>query len=176
MMDAPESNTVQKCMNAACGAEFPVMRVLTACPACAAAGRGEWLLDVVYDLDAVRNRTGGDFAFFRRAESGQECSGVWQFKELLPFYRSVGDIVSVGEGKTTLQKADTLAAEIGLRGTSASARPNLYLQYEGFNPSGSFKDNGMAAGFTHARMVGAKVVACASTGNTSASLSLQSPP
>src|SRR5208337_1309044 len=48
----------------------------------------------------------------------------------------------------------------------------LLLQYEGLNPSGSFKDNGMTAAFTHARMVGAKKVACASTGNTSASLAM----
>ena len=48
----------------------------------------------------------------------------------------------------------------------------LFLQYEGLNPSGSFKDNGMSAAFTHARMVGARRAACASTGNTSASLAL----
>ncbi len=48
----------------------------------------------------------------------------------------------------------------------------LYLQYEGMNPSGSFKDNGMSAAFTHARFVGASRAACASTGNTSASLAL----
>jgi threonine synthase len=48
----------------------------------------------------------------------------------------------------------------------------LYLQYEGLNPSGSFKDNGMTATFTHARMVGARRAACASTGNTSASVAL----
>ena len=48
----------------------------------------------------------------------------------------------------------------------------LLLQYEGLNPSGSFKDNGMTAAFTHARMVKAKKVACASTGNTSASLAM----
>jgi threonine synthase len=47
---------------------------------------------------------------------------------------------------------------------------SLFLQYEGMNPSGSFKDNGMAGAFTHARMVGATVAACASTGNTSASM------
>jgi len=50
----------------------------------------------------------------------------------------------------------------------------LYLQYEGLNPSGSFKDNGMAAGFSHGVFVGAKKAACASTGNTSASLALYS--
>ncbi|MFN9294718.1 MAG: pyridoxal-phosphate dependent enzyme, partial [Planctomyces sp.] len=47
-----------------------------------------------------------------------------------------------------------------------------HLQYEGLNPSGRFKDNGMTADSTHARMVGAKVAACASTGNTSASLAI----
>jgi threonine synthase len=46
---------------------------------------------------------------------------------------------------------------------------NLWLQPEGYNPSGSFKDNGMASAFTHAKMVGAKKIVCASTGNTSAS-------
>src|SRR4029077_2063209 len=49
---------------------------------------------------------------------------------------------------------------------------SLSLQYEGLNPSGSFKDNGMTAAFTHAKMVGAHKVACASTGNTSASLAM----
>src|ERR1700749_1067341 len=48
----------------------------------------------------------------------------------------------------------------------------LFLQYEGMNPSGSFKDNGMSAAFTHARTIGAKRAACASTGNTSASLAM----
>ncbi len=49
---------------------------------------------------------------------------------------------------------------------------NLLLQYEGLNPSGSFKDNGMTAAFTHAHTIGARRAACASTGNTSASLAL----
>jgi threonine synthase len=51
---------------------------------------------------------------------------------------------------------------------------SLFLQYEGMNPSGSFKDNGMSAAFTHARLTGAQRAACASTGNTSASLALYS--
>lgn len=161
-------------MHPVCGATFGVREVLTSCPACHKAGRGESLLDVTYDWDAVRAQAGlgHDFGFFRRPEAGAECSGVWQFRELLPFFSSPSDIASVGEGKTTLQKADQLARELGFRGVSASASPNFFLQYEGFNPSGSFKDNGMSAGFTHAKMVGAKVVACASTGNTSASLAM----
>lgn len=165
---------LQRCMHPGCGAEHSVTEVLTSCPRCQREGRGESLLDIAYDWDAVRAQSGlgRDFGFFLRAEAAAACSGVWQFRELLPFFTSPGDIASVGEGKTILQKADQLAPMLGFRGTTTSASPNLYLQYEGFNPSGSFKDNGMAAGFTHAKMVGAKVVACASTGNTSASLAL----
>ena len=167
------SIAVQKCMDVTCGAEFSVERVLTCCPTCASAGRGESLLDIVYDWDALRGRGPGDgFAHFLRPEAAAIGSGVWQFRDLLPFYRDESEIVSVGEGKTILQRASTLADVLGFRGRAAGDAPNFYLQYEGMNPSGSFKDNGMAAGFTHARMVGAKIVACASTGNTSASLAL----
>ena len=167
------SIAVQKCMDVTCGAEFSVERVLTCCPTCASAGRGESLLDIVYDWDALRGRGLGDgFAHFLRPEAAAIGSGVWQFRDLLPFYRDESEIVSVGEGKTILQRASTLADVLGFRGRAAGDAPNFYLQYEGMNPSGSFKDNGMAAGFTHARMVGAKIVACASTGNTSASLAL----
>lgn len=173
MMSDTTSIAVQKCMDAACGAEFCVDRVLTACPTCAAAGRGESLLDIVYDWDALRGGGLSDgFAHFLRPEAVAIGSGVWQFRDLLPFYRAESEIVSVGEGKTILQRAGMLAEVLGFRGRAAGDAPNFYLQYEGMNPSGSFKDNGMAAGFTHARMVGAKIVACASTGNTSASLAL----
>jgi len=65
-----------------------------------------------------------------------------------------------------LQKADGVASFVGLE------PGRLFLQYEGMNPSGSFKDNGMTAAFTHARGVGARRAACASTGNTSASLAV----
>ncbi len=100
-------------------------------------------------------------------------SGVWRFRELLPFWKHApngqSDIVSVGEGRTNLQQADLLAQHLGFDLDNGGG---LFLEYEGFNPSGSFKDNGMTAAFTHARMVGASRVACASTGNTSASLAM----
>ncbi len=158
-------------MNAACRSVYPVEQVLTSCPACRKTGR-ESLLDVVYDRSDPGQKLPRDFAYFLRPESGGECSGVWQFRELFPFYRSPSEILSVGEGRTLLQKADQLAMKLGFVGRGHAATPSLFLQYEGYNPSGSFKDNGMTAGFTHARMAGAKIVACASTGNTSASLAL----
>src|SRR6185437_1361045 len=77
-----------------------------------------------------------------------------------------GMIVTIGEGQTLLQPADKVARHVDLQ------PGRLWLQYEGMNPSGSFKDNGMTAAFTHARMVSAPRVACASTGNTSAALAV----
>src|SRR5207245_1909185 len=92
-------------------------------------------------------------------------SGVWRFRSLLPF-PPPEMVVTIGEGQTLLQVADKVGQYVGLN------PGGLRLQYEGMNPSGSFKDNGMTAAFTHARMVSADRVACASTGNTSASLAV----
>jgi threonine synthase len=92
-------------------------------------------------------------------------SGVWRFHELLPF-APPEKVVTIGEGQTLLQSSAGAARYVGLN------PGRLYLQYEGMNPSGSFKDNGMTAAFTHARSIGARRAACASTGNTSASLAV----
>jgi threonine synthase len=92
-------------------------------------------------------------------------SGVWRFHGLLPF-APLRQCVTIGEGQTLLHAAEGVARYVGL------SPGRLHLQYEGMNPSGSFKDNGMAAAFSHARLVGASKAACASTGNTSASLAL----
>jgi threonine synthase len=54
-------------------------------------------------------------------------------------------VVTIGEGQTLCLRSDAVASYVGLR------PGRLYLQYEGLNPSGSFKDNGMTAAFTHAR-------------------------
>jgi threonine synthase len=142
------------------------MEVHVACPGCGG------LLDISYDWSRLPVPKSLGFFEHRWATKGTrqtgaiDFSGVWRFRELFPFYRTEDDIVTIGEGRTTLQTADLLAREMGMH------RGNLFLQYEGLNPSGSFKDNGMTAAFTHAKMVGAKKVACASTGNTSASLAM----
>mgnify|MGYP001441034094 CR=1 FL=1 len=164
----------QQCLDADCAAVYPVSQVLVSCPKCGG------LLDVDYDWAGPRPEWS---TFERRAltkgprrMAGGEAttaaidfSGVWRFREIMPFFEREDQIVTIGEGRTNLQKADHLACELGF---DLSGGGELFLQYEGFNPSGSFKDNGMAAAFTHARMVGAKRVACASTGNTSASLAV----
>ena len=92
---------------------------------------------------------------------------MWRFHDLLPFM-PVEQCVTVGEGQTLLHVSPAVGRYVGLK------PDRLHLQYEGMNPSGSFKDNGMSAAFSHARFVGAKTAACASTGNTSASLALYS--
>lgn len=155
----------QQCINPDCGTTYDVRQVLVACPSCGS------LLDVGYDWNNVSRPTWELFEhrWMTKGESVKgalDFSGVWRFRELMPFFRSHSDIVTIGEGRTNLQNARKLAPLIGLK------PGKLHLQYEGLNPTGSFKDNGMTAAFTHARMVGADKVACASTGNTSASLAM----
>ena len=150
---------------------YGIDEVHVTCPKAADEGHAT-LLDVCYDWDRVpvpKSLGYFEHRWMTKGEHGDgalDFSGVWRFRELLPFYRSNDDIVTVGEGRTNLQDARLLAQEVGMK------PGNLFLQYEGLNPSGSFKDNGMTAAFTHANLVGAQRVACASTGNTSASLAL----
>ncbi len=125
------------------------------------------LLDISYDWDRLEVPT--TLKEFEAAWSNRhnplDYSGVWRFRKLLPFAPE-HQIVTIGEGQTYLQKNDLVGKYVGMK------PGQLFLQYEGLNPSGSFKDNGMTAASTHARMVGAKITACASTGNTSASLAI----
>lgn len=153
----------QRCIAPGCGATYGIDEVRVACDACGN------LLDVVYDWDRVRPPD--SWKFFEQKWSRRfdplDFSGVWRFRALLPF-ASDEQIVTIGEGQTLLQPSTGVAKYVGVQ------PGKLYLQYEGMNPSGSFKDNGMSAAFTHARMTGATRAACASTGNTSASLALYS--
>ena len=125
------------------------------------------LLDVRYDWDRARPPTSWSHfeAKWSRRFDPLALSGVWRFRELLPF-APPEQVVTIGEGQTLLQNSASVARFVGVKDQS------LWLQYEGLNPSGSFKDNGMTAAFTHARTIGAQRAACASTGNTSASLAL----
>jgi threonine synthase len=124
-------------------------------------------LDVVYDWDRLRvPKALKEFeARWSRRQDPHCFSGVWRFHELLPFAPRE-QCVTIGEGQTLLHLSDGVGRYVGI------APGRLHLQYEGMNPSGSFKDNGMSAAFTHARCVGATRAACASTGNTSASLAV----
>jgi threonine synthase len=151
----------QRCISPACAATYSVDEVLTSCKSCGS------LLDVQYDWDRLSPpKTLSDLqAKWTRRFDPLDFSGVWRFRDLLPF-APPEMIVTIGEGQTLLQCAEGVAKYVGL------SAGRCFLQYEGMNPSGSFKDNGMTAAFTHGRMTGAKRAACASTGNTSASLAL----
>ncbi|TWT31722.1 threonine synthase [Blastopirellula retiformator] len=159
MADAPHA--FQKCLSPNCGKTYDIGQVLVACPAC-----GE-LLDVKYDWDQVRPPSSWKEieANWSRRDNPLNFSGVWRFRSLFP-YATDEQIVTLGEGQTLLQQTDRVGQYVGLDSGK------LHLQYEGMNPSGSFKDNGMTAAFSHAHIVGAKRAACASTGNTSASLAM----
>jgi threonine synthase len=92
----------------------------------------------------------------------QEQSGVWRFHEIM-HSTALSDAVSHPEGNTPLINRPSIARYAGIDA--------LWVKHEGHNPTGSFKDRGMTVAVTQARRVGARAVACASTGNTSASLS-----
>lgn len=151
----------QECISPGCGANYGVDEVRITCDRCGDA------LDVSYDWS--RCELPSKLCDFERqwARRGEPLrfSGVWRFWELLPFVRPE-NVVTIGEGQTVLQRADGVANYVGVN------EGRLFLQYEGLNPSGSFKDNGMSAAFAHARSIGARRAACASTGNTSASLAM----
>jgi threonine synthase len=98
-----------------------------------------------------RGRIGGN---------GPDRSGVWRFRELVQ--PDATDPVTYPEGNTPLLERAAVRHWSGCDG--------LLLKHEGMNPTGSFKDRGMTVGITEARRLGATAVACASTGNTAASM------
>ena len=96
----------------------------------------------------------------RGSHSAIDLSGVWRFRELLPAVEE--HIVTLHEGNTPLYELPQCARITGL--------PRLFAKHQGMNPTGSFKDTGMTVAATFARRAGFQWVACASTGNTSASM------
>lgn len=147
--------SILQCMD--CARQYPITEVIYTCTDCGG------LLDLVHDLDHLRATITRE-TFDQRLGSldSPYFSGVWRYKELI--YPDVDDslIVTRPEGNTNLYRLPKLAQWAGVE--------RLYFKHEGENPTGSFKDRGMTGGVTQARVLGMKRVACASTGNTSASL------
>ncbi len=98
----------------------------------------------------------------RSSNAALDLSGVWRFRELLPMPESERHVVSLHEGNTPLYELPQSSRSTGV--------PRLYAKHQGMNPTGSFKDTGMTVASTFARQAGYRWVACASTGNTSASM------
>jgi len=127
-----------------------------ACPRC-----GD-LLEVVVDATGREPSVLKNLWLQRRLSvHPRYSSGVWRFREFLPEYEE-DHLVTLGEGNVPLVPGRKAAEWAGVR--------NLWFKHLGWNPTGSFKDLGMTAGMTEAKFTGAKTVACASTGNTAASL------
>jgi len=160
----------QKCIDPTCGLEYPISEIRIECD------RGH-LLDVKYKV--VPSPSLKDLFYNRRNPAGNifNESGVWRFRELLNFCQidteSVEQcskyLVSLDGAEGRLSKPyhmSKVADFVGLE------HENLWLQPEGYNPSGSFKDNGMSTAVTHAKLVNIKKIICASTGNTSASAAM----
>ena len=147
------SASVQRC--ARCGAITPELDSAAECGACGG------LLEIVHATpDALGTVLHARFASRCATHGGSEPGGVWRFREMV--MPSAHQRVSHPEGNTPLLARESLCR--------FANTPSLLLKHEGHNPTGSFKDRGMTVAVTQAARIGARAVACASTGNTSASL------
>ncbi len=165
----------------ACGAEYLPQEIRYNCD-CGG------LLDVEHNLDSLREQVSRELFDNRLGDLALPyASGVWRYRELiLPLDERA--IVSRPEGNTNLYRPSTALRRTpgplapGTKGSGQGSGhcslglsnwlgvDDLYLKHEGENPTGSFKDRGMTVGVTQAKLLGCRAVACASTGNTSASL------
>lgn len=152
MTDSPRP--VQRCDS--CRHQLPDDDAASQCPQCGG-------------LLAIEHPTPAQDVVSLRARFDARCcmtspgatgSGVWRFADIV--HPSAAHPVSYPEGNTPLLAREAVRAFAGCDG--------LLLKHEGMNPTGSFKDRGMTVGVTQAKRLGARAVACASTGNTSASL------
>ncbi len=105
------------------------------------------LLEVAFDVSSADFRLDGNNVT------------LWKYRSLLPVNT---DPITLFEGGTPLYPVET------------GRKTKVFVKHEGLNPSGSFKDRGMTVGVTKAIEFGMKSVACASTGNTSASMAMYS--
>ncbi|MGI0026761.1 MAG: threonine synthase [Nitrosopumilaceae archaeon] len=163
-----QSASLQKCIEPTCGLEYPISDIRIECD------HGH-LLDIKYKNTPP---TSLKEVFYKRRNHANDIfneSGVWRFRELLNFCQIDTEnfeeyskyLVSLDGAEGRLSKPyhmSKVADYVGLK--------NLLLQPEGYNPSGSFKDNGMSTAVTHAKLVNVNKIICASTGNTSASAAM----
>lgn len=148
--------TYLRCSAEDCARTLDLHDRVFACPGC-----GE-LLEIVVQPESP-DPAGLKRTWLERRVSfaPEDVSGVWRFREFLPVYEP-SSIVTLAEGNVPLLSGEKSAAWAGVK--------HLWFKHLGWNPTGSFKDLGMTAGMTEAKFIGARAVACASTGNTAASL------
>src|SRR5919197_3034592 len=164
------ARTVKKCINSSCGLTYEINNDIYKC-SCGS------LLDVKYSLKLGRDLIE---IFYQRRNHGGNIyneSGVWRFRDLINFagietenFEECGRVlVSLDGSEGRLSKPYKMSKAADYADMN---HDSFLLQPEGYNPSGSFKDNGMSTAVTHAKMLGVKKIICASTGNTSASAAM----
>ncbi len=145
------------CFEERCGSRFPISEVIYNCPKCGGLLEARYTAPEAGPCDLKnlwRNR--------RLSNDPLDQSGVWRYREFLPFLPAYDRVVTLREGNTPVLEAPRAAEYGGL--------DRLSFKHQGFNPTGSFKDNGMTCGVAQALRLGMTRVACVSTGNTSASM------
>lgn len=162
------SEAFQQCIDPTCGLEYPITDIRIEC------ARGH-LLDIKYKSKPPSSLKE---VFYKRRNHSNNIfneSGVWRFRELLNFCQI--DTENIDECSKYLVSLDGAEGRLSKpyhmsKVSDYVGVQNMWLQPEGYNPSGSFKDNGMATAVTHAKLVNIKKIICASTGNTSASAAM----
>jgi threonine synthase len=145
-METP-SMTYQECIN--CKTTYSIDEIVYFCKKC------RDILEIKFDAEELA-------LTLKESNWTTKPLSVWRYRPFLPIHEST-KLVTLNEGGTGLHRSQRLGDELGIK--------NLYVKNEGENPTGSFKDRGMTVGVTKAIELGARHVICASTGNTSASLS-----
>src|SRR5262245_59124421 len=129
------------CIEPSCLATHDITARIYTCTSCGG------LLDVSYDLALPRSTSEMKALFRLRKTSAEEIdrSGVWRFRELVPFVPDESRIITLAEGNTPVYTAPQSARHAGVE--------SLLFKHQGMNPTGSFKDNGMTTGVTQAALV-----------------------
>ena len=166
LVPSPQGNMVYRCL--ACGKEIGIDTLLYTCPDC-----GSVLLLYDKNFKCVK-QFGGQMwrkvLDYRRMLNHQALKGIFRYYEFIAPVIPLADIIYLGEGHTPLVEANNSLKEmVGL---------DFYFKNEGLNPSGSFKDRGMACALSYINYFAKKegienlLAICASTGDTSASAAL----
>ena len=164
------SQASKKCINPSCGLTYNILNSDYQC-SCGS------FLDIIYYGKPNKNLI--EKFYERRNPNGNiyNESGVSRFRELLNFPEI--DTENIDECSNVLVSLDGAEGRLSKPYNMSKVADfvdithrSLFLQPEGYNPSGSFKDNGMSSAVTHAKMMNVKNLICASTGNTSASAAM----
>jgi threonine synthase len=163
-------NPFKKCINPSCNLTYEINNSTVVCK-CGS------FLDIIYQYNYSRELV---HIFYQRRNHGGNIyneSGVWRFRELINFaHLDTEDLEECSRVLVSLDGSEGRQSKpYKMKKVSEYALVNndsLLLQPEGYNPSGSFKDNGMSTAVTHAKMINMNRIICASTGNTSASAAM----